>query len=95
MSLDVSEIRDPKPVRSCGGELAINEVGWAQLVLIRDSRDLELSTTPNSANSFFFHEPAHRAVGNGNAFTRELLPNLLCAITTLQAGLVHTVDFWL
>jgi hypothetical protein len=91
----IGEIGNPEPVWSRRDELAINEITWSLLALVGDGRDFELTTTSNTTNSHLFHEPSHCAAGDHNALALQLLPDLLCAIATIEAGLVHPVDFGL
>jgi hypothetical protein len=62
------------------------------LVLVCDRGDLELATSPHTAESLFFHEPAHRAVGDGDPFAVQLLPDLLGAVGAVVVGAVHARD---
>ena len=92
MGLHVGQVRDPESIRRRRHELSVNEVARSVLVLITDGGELELATSSCPGEPFVFHEPAHRAVGDGDALAVQLLPDLLGAVDAVAVGLVHPKD---
>jgi hypothetical protein len=62
------------------------------LVLVADRCQLELTTTTNTREPLFSHEPAHRAVGDADLLLVQLLPDLLRAVATVETGAVDAFD---
>jgi len=50
------------------------------------------TTASYATESLGFHQSTHGAVGDLNALTVQLLPDLLRAVDAVAVGLVHSVD---
>ena len=95
MGLDVGQVRDPETVRRVGHEVTIDEVTRSVQRVVADGRHFVAASLLDAGESHLFHESLDGAACDAEALATQLLPDLLGAVDTVEAGVVDPLDLGL
>jgi len=75
--------------------VTIDEVTRSVQRLVADRRHFVAATLLDTGEAHLFHQSLDRAARDGEALTTQLLPDLLGAVDTIEAGVVDALDLGL